>query len=517
MPSLRVPLSKIHVPTEARIRDRALIPELLKKRQNSLLRFGQLQPIIVEPLDREKHKDIDKNWILVDGEIRFLSIASLSYRHSINEEHVVKAFEQWRMTPGEIDISTRDAISPVMSMMTEFHANDDRDDFTWDEKAKYIRRIHDMLLQENGKKWTAEQTAETIGQSPATVSHYLQLTDKSDPAAQSARVQGATTKGAALKQLQIEKEKNKRVAQAKVVEKRITGPDANDFQLAADLQIQNDDCRNWIKKIPDGSLAWFHWDPPYGGAEGAGGAFVSHAGIETNTEACIKLMTEMLPEIHRVLSDGSWLVMWYTPVHYHWLRLLLQGHRFSPETGCCLLCDRHIIKDQVWLSENYSCRKSPWRFWVNPYPNYWRKIGRVADGHEIRRFLTKETECFLFAGKNEDTTPVLMRSDRGNVFEFPAFSQHSAERRHVHHKPAALLTEILSVISVPGALGGDAGAGSGSILEGAAGGARRCISVELSPEFHEVAHSIALDINKKANRAPSQIAPWLEESFASRP
>jgi hypothetical protein len=441
-----------------------------------------------------------------------VSMMALAVRHQMGDEEVKEAFEIWDMEPGTIEVTTRrDLEDPIMSLMMEFHANEDRDGFTWDEKGRYIRRIHDMLIDKFGRKeWTAVKTSEYIGQSEATVSQYLQLTDERDPATQSPKVKQAKTKRTAMKQLKIEKEREKRKAVVAKEKEKAKG-DTSNPDLAAQLSVFKGDCREWIKNIPDKSLAWFHWDPPYGGDEGAGGAFSAHQPIRTEHQYAMDLMLTMFGEIWRVLRDGGWMALWYTPVHYQWIRLNLQGHRFDPEGGHCLFCEKHILRDHASLCSNYSCVKSPFRFWVNPYPNYWRKPDRVADGHEIQRFLTKQTEPFFLAGKQGDTTPILLRSDRGNVFDFNSVPSES--RRHVNHKPWGLLSEILTLISVPGALGGDAGAGSGSIIEAAYGSNRKVIVAEMDEEHHATCLSVATERFRKKDSGPDSVASWLTKKF----
>ncbi|MEK0326787.1 MAG: hypothetical protein QQN63_13895, partial [Nitrosopumilus sp.] len=313
-------------------------------------------------------------WKLIDGQVRWVSLMALEYRHGMGEQEVVEAFEKWGMKPGEIEATTREAMDdPIMSLMMEFHSNEDRDDFTWDERGRYIRRIHDQLIEKHGRKdWSALKTSEYINQSPTTVSQYLQLTDQKDPATKATRVVKAKTKRTAMKQLKIEKNIARR---KKEVAKEAAKPetDTKEYDRAADLSVYHGDCREWIRHVPDDSLAWFHWDPPYGGAEGKGGAFAAHTPIQTELKYAMDLMSSMFEEIWRVLRDGAWLCIWYTPVHYDWLRLMLQGHRFDSNSGLCLFCEKHILKDHIWLSNNYSCVRSPYRFWTNPYPNYWRK------------------------------------------------------------------------------------------------------------------------------------------------
>jgi DNA modification methylase/ParB-like chromosome segregation protein Spo0J len=511
-----VPFTDIFVAPDAdRIRDQENLQNAAKEKARSLLRFGQLQPVLVE----KSREGVDRPWTLIDGKVRLTAMMSLTIRHMMGEEDVRVSFDKWGMSPGHVEVISKDSLDPLTALMMEFHANEDRDNFTWDEKAKYVRRIHDMLKAQGGKEWGQEETAEAIGMSPASVSQYLQLTE-AHPAAQSERVQKATTKGAALKQLKIEKERHVRQERAKIADKPKAAPstsgggEAPPVQErrgadAARLSTHHGDCREWIKSLPDGSLDWFHWDPPYGGAEGAGGAFASHTPIQTEHEYALQLMDEMFPEIWRVLSDGGWLVLWYTPVHYNRIRLALQGHEFG-EDGTCRFCERHLQRDYVWLSTNYSCRKSPHRFWVNPYPNYWRKKDRTADGHEITRFLTKETEPFFLAGKQDAKTPILLRSDRGNVFEFDGVP--TGERRHVHHKPSALLKEILSLVSVPGGLGADPSAGSGSIIEATYQANRKIVTCELDEKNHSDCLSVAIRELEKKDYSPEQVARWLAPS-----
>jgi hypothetical protein len=349
---------------------------------------------------------------------------------------------------------------------------------------------------------------------------YLELTDDSDPLLKTPEVQQARSRHTAKKQLDIARAKSHREKQAKLEGSRIKELQAkghlSDYQATADLTIYKGDSRDWIKGIPGGVLDWFHWDPPYGGREGEGGAFAGHKAIQTDLDYCLGLMEAMLSEIHRVLREGAWLAFWYTPVHYNWIRLLLQGHRFDRE-GKCEFCKRHIIQDYTGLTNLYYCPWSPFPFWVNPYPNNWIKTDRVADGHEITRFFVKETEPFFLAGKIHGVPdvakaadiklPILQISGRGNTFHHPNVSR--SERRHVNHKPPNLLRDILSAISVPGSLGGDAGLGSGSIIEAALDSGRKIIGAEIEEGHWKDSYSIALERYRRGNVSPKMVAEWL--------
>lgn len=506
---LYLPLDDIHV-DEDRIRSETYnVPAKVK----SLKRFGQLQPVLVEAHGGPKP------WKLVDGGQRYAAMQVITMEASLDEDLAAELTSKG-IRPGFIEATTREALDPLEAKLMEFYANEDRDNFSFEEKKKFVREVHDLLTARHGKEWTQEKTAEVVMLSPKQVSVYLMVTSQ-HPAAQHESVKNAKTLREAQKKFQIQRERHLRQQAALLEQQRMMAiakekPEVAqiDYHAIARRIVYHGDARDWIKNIPANALDWFHWDPPYGTREGAGGAFSAHEAIDTDPVYCLSLMQDMIPEIWRVLKDGSWLVMWYSPVHYNWLRLALQGHRFDEETATCVYCDRHIIKDYIWLSENYSCRKSPHRFWVNPFPNVWEKTDRAADGHEITRFLTKKTEPFLLAGKNLDRMPILERSDRDNLFKFDNVSR--TERRHVNHKNPALLTEILSLISIPGSIGGDAGAGSGSIIEAAFDSGRKIVCAEIREDHHIDCVNITVEkLKEREIRHPAKIADWLVPDITS--
>ncbi|KKL23431.1 hypothetical protein LCGC14_2425430, partial [marine sediment metagenome] len=151
LPPGYIPLSSIYVPPEedARIREEESLEKAVLAKTRSIIRFGQLQPILVEALPEDRIKLYSdpfdgKEWKLVDGQVRWVAMMALNYRYFLGEEEIVEAFKKWPLIPNAIQAVTRESLNdPIMSLMLEFHANEDRDDFTWDEKGRYIRRIHD--------------------------------------------------------------------------------------------------------------------------------------------------------------------------------------------------------------------------------------------------------------------------------------------------------------------------------------------------------------------------------------
>ena len=247
---------------------------------------------------------------------------------------------------------------------------------------------------------------------------------------------------------------------------------------------QQGDCREWIKKWPDEAFDFIHWDPPYGG-EQSGGAFTSFRKIDDSWAYAMSLISDMIPDMFRVLKPGHWLVIWCHPSNIQDITRLLAGHVLDPDTLPlrCFNCRK------AWPSEKlqHYCPASGHSFWVNPYPNHWYKVNRKADGHEIKRFLINAEEPFIFAAKmggftddGELPDPILVRNDRQNVFTFSMPTKD--ERRHVMHKPKDLLAEILSCISIPGEFGADLSYGSGSILEAALESGRKIVGCELDKD-----------------------------------
>ena len=416
----------------------------------SIKKYGQLQPLLVR-----NSEDSGKPYELVAGGRRLESIRQL---HSGDEQ--IR-----NLDPGTIYVQVEgEDLDPIFALMMEYEENEQREGFTWQEKAQYVRKVHEEMSSRS-EYWNVSMTGTFIGLSQSMTYKYLELVED-DEVFQDEKVQGATTFRTAQKQAKIVKNKKRREKTAKSREdlKEIVNRVQTEQTEIAESRLQyfldrahdgisHSDCREYVRSIPDGCIDFVHWDPPYGGDQD-GGAFATHTKIDDSADYALGLMNEMLPEIWRILRDGHWLVIWYHPKHYGWLTESLKKHGF----------------------------------WVNPYPNTWYKTNRHADGHEITRYLTNVQEHFLFAGKWVDEEPILHNTNRANLFacDLPA----QAERRHVMHKPWELLKEILDLISVPAEVGVDFSVGSGSIFEAAFWSNREVVGCELDKEYFDVAHEV---------------------------
>jgi len=483
---MRISLDSIHFPGASRLRTETYGE--LTDLAGSLRYFGQLMPIIVRRPDPEKHEEDKhedaegKDWVIVDGGRRFLASIYMAKtspeRYTLNQE------------PGEIEaieLTDERLSDPVHALALEFHANEDREEFSWKEKADYVRRVHEIFLERYDDEWDIRQTAEFLRMGQQTAYKYLSLTEDPD-ILNDERVSGAASFRSAHKQATIAKEHKRRARAVKVAEEVRARSDDTRFTDTEKFSMEivyKGDCRDWIATLKDEMYEWIHWDPPYGG-EQSGGAEPTHSKIDDSAPYARGLIEDMIPQLHRVLKPGRWMVIWFHPHNYWWLRNKLAGHTAQHMKGVdgVLEC-KHCKEPWSPFSLADVCPKSPKpRFWVNPYPFLWYKQNRVADGHEIRRFLTNAYESFLLVAKvggSEEVEPILQVNQRQNVFVYDSLAK--SERRHIMHKPPELLVEILRLISIPGEGGIDPSVGSGSLLEAAWSTGRRGFGCELSEEY----------------------------------
>ena len=473
-----IPLTSIHFPKDSRLRQ--LYGELaelaLDLRDN-----GQLQDILLRPFNPDEYPDAEpKEYVIIDGGRRYLAFKALH----------AKGIEVPGVEPGCIGSKLRGEETHIRALVLEYQANCRRKDFNWREEAVFIRKLHDVMMEEEPDVWSVKLTAKAIGRSKEWAYKNLHLTESNDIFMHK-RIRAADSFVAAYKQYEILKDKARRKAEAEQAEaelariQAVVGDDdlpskgmlADPKALArrAHGSVWLGDVRKWIVKQKSSGFDWFHWDPPYGG-EQSGGAGPVHEEFDDTEEQAWPLIEATIPEIHRTLKDGAWLAIWYDAPYYHHLMGLLGGHKFVDGRcdGCGLERDSRRFTNL--------CRKAVHGFWVNPRPFVWYKNDRTADGHEIKRFCVNAYETFLLACKTVDIEPILPRTNRQNVLSFPMVTQK--ERTHVTHKPVELLAEVLSLISVRGSRGGDGGTGSGSIFEAAFGTGRDMVGVEIAETYY---------------------------------
>ena len=498
---LSVRLEDIYFPTKLRLRNEYGPVEELAQ---SLVRRGQIQPIVLRPFDSEEFPEVIPHlWTLVDGGRRMFA-TMIVYK---NEKEIPN------VAPGEILAVPRDDIDPMFALELEYHANEDRQKFHWKEKIAYITRVHAHYMDMD-PAWDVKNTANLIQLGERATYAYLQMAGAPEILMHE-KVQKQKSFRVAYKQFQIIKEEMTRKAKViagptgrpisevtrEVQARRAKSAVERENETPAEAEpraitgaknlISLGDCREWIKQFNDEQFAWFHWDPPYGHRQGERASI--HGSIQDDQDYAHELMEAMIPEIYRTLQAGHWLVIWHHPAEYQWLRDRLTGHeRTVDENGrdVCRFCGKSWAKRPAYCG---ACPPERGHFWVNPYPCIWHKQ-RASDGHEIKRFLINDHEQFLLAAKvtGSKPDPILPNTDRSNVFTVPTLAR--ADRRHVTHKPVKLLAEILDVVSYRGELGCDPSVGSGSIIEASLLSGRMGVGCELDEAYYFGAVEAVQDI-----------------------
>lgn len=390
--------------------------EELARLAASLKALGQLQPVL-----------IDSNNVLTAGERRIRAINLLAIVHDAASG----------MQPGEVWAELKESKDPRVTLQREFDENNQRADFNFLEKAKFIRRFHETMVAEVGPEWKQEFTAASLRLSVGSISNYLRIEEavKNDPT-----VAKATTINSAVKRI-----KSADARKARAVEVKNNAPEAT---KRAESIILLGDARELIKTIADSSVDLINFDPPWGDETGRK-SNENWDGFEDDTETSDSIINDLLPELYRVLKPNRIMIYWYRTWAYDDMieRLETAGFNFKFTRTPCIWYKPDKVSDQ------------------NRYP-------------EKRLLSTYET--FLLARKGD---PIFHQQGHQDVFVHNRVALSALI--HPTEKPTELCTELLRITTIPGEMVFDPTAGSAAILFSALLTGRRAVGFELSRTIRE--------------------------------
>ena len=385
----------------------------------SFLALGQLQPIIVRNGDNGKY-------ILVAGERRLESGRRLA-----EKQQAIKG-----LGTNMIWAELRESQQPHVMLQIEFDENMKRKDFTYVEKARFIRKFHEQMCATSklaGGEWTAELTAISLRLSPASISHYLRIEDaiKNDPG-----VAKAQTLTAAVKRMKTNEKLKNRMAEVK--------EHATEAYKQAEECARLGDALVLVKSLPDSSVDLINFDPPWGDDTGHK-SNQNHEGFDDDTETSDKIINGLLPELFRVLRPDRFLIFWYRAWAYTDMCTRLESVGFSLKFGRT--------------------------------PCIWFKPDKVSDQNRFpEKMLNDVYETFLIARKGD---PVYHQRGGGqNVFAYNRVPV--AALIHPTEKPLDLCDSLVKLCTVPGELILDPTAGSFSFIHSALRNGRKGMGWELS-------------------------------------
>lgn len=276
MDILNLPLDRVNVP-EGRFReaDKSTVENIAQ----SILRFGQLQPIIVD------WHEVADEYTLVDGLHRLEAVRA-------NGLQTISAVMQ-----SELDELTIREI--------ELEANIKRKEMSWLERENAIATLHKIRISRD-PNWSQAQTQALTGAArQADVSEAIHLTKMVQLFPELA---AAKSKNQALSWA---KQKAKSVLRVQEVKDNVV-----DFQDIESKIILGDSVEI-IKLLPDEFINAVITDPPFGinydeRKEGSSGSLTSYQDDEQSYERLLS----MAPELFRVIKPDGWLV-WFLGISWY--------------------------------------------------------------------------------------------------------------------------------------------------------------------------------------------------------
>lgn len=416
---MNINLAQVTIPQ--RLRTEPYGEDKMEALVESIKRYGLLQPIVVE--DKS-----DGTYELKIGEHRLLAVTKLTARGDAIPGLPV----------GTINAEVKGKLSPMLSLMIEFEENERRKDFTWQEKAAYVRRLHDMLLVQNNGRWTGEMTAEALGIATGSVSYYLNL-DKTIE--EHPEVGKAATMSAAIKRAKVAKKIE--------VRKNEIIKDASPALRQAQSLLKLGKGEEWMASLEPNSVDLVNLDPPWGD-DTANKVQENWEGFEDSTAYAQPLIEALLHQTFRVLKNDRWCIFWYRTWAY-----------------------REMF--------DYATKKVGFNPLFSQTPCVWYKPDKVSDQMRFpEKQLIDSYENFLLLRKGD---PVFYEREVQNVFVEPRVPRSDAI--HPTEKPVPLMERLIKMTSVPGELVIDPTAGSGSALHAAYRVYRKIAGCELSQSYHD--------------------------------
>lgn len=427
-----IPVEKIKVRDRARV-DLGNIERL----QQSIADHGLIHAITISRKDNE----------LVDGFRRYTCYKNLSLP--------------------TIEARYFEELSPVEKKILELEANL-HEPLKWDEEAKLRAEIHDLRVQEKGRATkghegegqSLENTAESLGVSVGTLSQDISLVEAMKVAPKIAQF---TSKKQALKAL------NKMKEMAILTE--LARRDASEAKLVGKIlpySITNGDAIKLTKEmVEDETVDLVIFDPGWGidsdvkaTSRGPRGEKVFY---DDSAETSTAFTTEMLPELYRVMKDGSHMYMFVGAEFTSYWVWYLMNLKAKIEPGKPPVFSI-LEKDRGWM------------FQVRAVPLIWVKEGGGYTDHEYKVMPRYETILFCAKGTRRLNYAV------SDVFEHNR--PLSTERIHPHQKSVELYKDFIKVSTLSNEVVFDPCFGSGvsivaSILTG-----RRAIGFERDKEAY---------------------------------
>lgn len=342
----------------------------------------------------------------------------------------------------------------------ELEENVRRKDLEWWEKADAIAEIH-KLKTEQDPNWNMAKTGALVGQSKATVSQAVQLSEELEV---NPEIKKENTLRGALNKLDVKKKIEQK---RKDIERRAKGKLPT---LRAEVRVG--DALDLIKQEPDESFDAVITNLPFGiDLEFKGGL----RPYEDEEGMNIELVQGIVQESFRVLKDDSWMVAWYDVRKITYSESQKQLYRSLTERRKISDEQQRLLYNSMglawWMEQaGFSYVTLVPGFWIKPN----KSQGMIGDP---RKGFIVAAEAMIFASKG---SAFLMKQGRNNVWIYDSLVGN--EREYSMQMPTGLCTEVVSMVCLGGGRVLDPFAGSASIGLGALNRQCEFVGYELNPD-----------------------------------
>jgi site-specific DNA-methyltransferase (adenine-specific) len=322
---------------------------------------------------------------------------------------------------------------------------------SWQEEVALKKELHDLLVAErdaprkgrHGEKgWTQADTATRLDIPTTTFSEELRLAEaiKMFP-----EVANATTKKDAIRKMYMMRE----IALLRSISKKMEGMG---IEIEDDVCIKNKDAYIALKELPDESFDLCITDPPWGiEVEKAGSArSIDYEKFKDSKDVWMRFLKDGLPEIFRILKEGSHFWLFFGPENYQKTRDRMEEVGFDVRYVPCI--------------------------WIKEKPNYTDTEFKPMPGYEMFFYSVRR--------KDKEKAPRRLNEATSDCFNYP---RNTVGRIHRTEKPVELLKRLIGLSSSEDDRVLDPFAGSGSTLAAALLLQRKALGFELDPKMHEMA------------------------------
>ncbi len=452
--SMMVPLSDIVLLDRGR-KDMGDIEDM----KNSLLRHGQIQPIVVRnPRADELDRVAGKPWILVAGGRRYAGAALLAWDtiHAI----MLEDMPAWRQRAIELEENLK------------------RKSMNFDEEVRMKAEVHELYQAEAATRdaeWTQRDTARELGESVANLNRDLKLAEamKKDPS-----LAKSSSKKAAVRAVELREHVR---------------------MLEAAQQVDTTNLRNrlitaraeqWLATLETASVDLVFTDPPYGIDYGERPTGASHglSRYDDSRESALATIRAVVPDLLRITKPTGWLVMFMNWELYNELKESVEctctaHYTYGPLT---VSISPHGTSS-VTLPERCPAwtKDSPCTFIrAEALPWMWYRPNSRNNPEHPHLHAQNRYELILVVNRGEAR---LITSSFRQVPNVRVADCDYSERIHAMEKPLSLCSDIVEEFSLAGQLVVDPFFGSGKLLMGAAMLGREFQGCDQNPDLLESA------------------------------